>query len=1217
MSSSEKSKEDLLQEIETLKFRLGELENSNSNLTPGNIKQALEKVDMLVLFLNSQQEVVYCNDFYLEFTGLQKDEILGKSFNQIINSVESGFNNSTAFFDLIENGQVINKIKRKILDKEGNLRTIRFSIIYQNQTDQNLGTILVGEDITEKKKIIKALKEGNEQLEDFFENANDLIQFFAPDGQILFVNKAWKNTLGYSDDEVKDLNFKDIIHPDNLLNTLSYLDQIKNGIAVDRFETVFTTSNQKNIQVICSVNVKYENGKPAVFRGIFHDNTERIRAERAQNLYYKIAGHTINSENLEVLLYNIHQELKTMIAVNNFHVGLVDLENNIVNFPYYVDENFGEKVTTNQRVIGKGLTEYSYFNNKPTFLYEEDILKLAQAETVELLGPVPKIWIGVPLKLENRTIGVICVKSHSDRNKYKQRHLELLDFISGQIAIAIERKRNEQKIIEQTARLNSIFQSSSHLIWSVNKSNGLTSFNQNYAEAIQKKFNIVPDINPKSKFNKALKLSDQVYKEFVDEKYHLAFEGKPQHFEHKSTDNNGEGIWRETYLNPIFLPDGRIEEVSGISHDITEKKQWEIALQESEEKFRNIFESFQDIYFRTDIYGRITMISPSGFEISGYTPDEVIGKHITVFNVNPKKQTNLIKRLIRTGTVRNYENNLILKDGSVMQSISNIRLIYNKDGKPIAVDGVVRDITYLKKASEELYNAKEIAERSLKVKESFLANMSHEIRTPMNGIIGMIDLFNETNLNQEQRRYVQTIKKSSETLLTILNDILDLSKIEAGKMQLRLSPVNLEGTVEKLHSLFYQQAVNKKIKLEYFTDPELPAYALADETRLLQIMSNLASNSIKFTDEGSVSINMTVANKNNNTFTIKVEITDTGIGISEENKKKLFHSFSQIDDSSSKLYAGTGLGLAISKELCKLMNGEIGVESELGQGSTFWFTFEAKESKRGIAGRASEENEIKITDQLIDINPFILIVDDNQINQLVACEILKKSGCRVDVAENGLIAIEKVKQNHYDLIFMDIQMPQMDGIAATKHIRKMQITNLAPIIAMTAYSMKEDKEKFLIGGMDDYISKPIKSEILIQKVRDWVVNKSFTDNGNQAAADLLNNEIFNQEIFEKLKTYANAQTLNKIYTEFEKEVEEQLTDCQNSVLTEDFQTILNNLHTLKGTAGTLGVVKLENLARQIESKVKSGNYKNLENDLNILQNAFVEFRDNYKKLLKP
>jgi PAS domain S-box-containing protein len=1215
MPSSEKNKEDLQQEINTLKLRLGELENSNSNLTPSNVKQALEKVDMLVLFLNNQQEIVYCNEVYLEFTGSRKEDVLGKNFNQVINS-EKG-TSSTDLYSLIEEGQVINKIKRKIKNKDGNLRRIRFSIIFQSQTDENLGAILIGEDITEKKKIIKALKEGNKQLEDFFENANDLIQFFAPDGQILFVNKAWKNALGYNDEEVKELNFKDIIHPDNILTTLAYLDKIKNGIAVERFETVFITRNQKIIQVVCSINVKYENGKPAVFRGIFHDNTERIRAEKAQNLYNKIAGHTISSENLEVLLYNIHHELKSLIAVNNFHVGLLDLENNIVNFPYYVDENFGGKVTTNQRAIGKGLTEFSYFNNKPTLLYEEDILKLAEKDTVELLGPVPKIWIGVPLKLENRTIGVICVKSHSDRNKYKQRHLELLDFISGQVAIAIERKRNEQKIIEQTARLNSIFQSSSHLIWSINKSSGLTSFNQNYADAIHKKFNIHPDINPKSEFNNALMLSDEVYTDFVNEKYRFAFEGKPQHYEHKTTDSNGAGVWRETYLNPIFLPDGRIEEVSGISHDITEKKRWEITLKESEEKFRNIFESFQDIYFRTDIYGKITMISPSGFEISGYTPEEVIGKHITLFNVNHKKQTNLIKRLIRTGTVRNYENNLILKDGSVMQSISNIRLIYNKKGKPIAVDGVVRDITYLKKASEELLKAKEIAERSLKVKESFLANMSHEIRTPMNGIIGMIDLINETSLNDEQRNYVQTIKKSSETLLTILNDILDLSKIEAGKMQLRLSPVSLSGTVEKLYSLFYQQAVNKNIKLEYFTDTDLPAYVLTDETRLLQIMSNLASNSIKFTDTGSVSIHTKVAKKVDDIYTIKVEITDTGIGISKENTKKLFHSFSQIDDSSTKLYAGTGLGLAISKELCNLLNGEIGVVSELGEGSTFWFTFEAKESKRGLAEKSSDENEIKITNQLSDLNPYILIVDDNQINQLVACEILKKSGCQVDVAENGLIAIEKVKQNQYDLIFMDIQMPQMDGITATKHIRKMEIGNKTPIVAMTAYSMKEDKERFLIGGMDDYVSKPIKSEILIQKVREWVVNKSFTDNGNQAAAELVNNEIFNIEIFEKLTTYANAQTLNKIYSEFEKEVEEQLTECQNSVPTEDFQTILNILHTLKGTAGTLGVIKLENLARDIESKIKSGNYTSLENDLIILQKAFVEFRDNYKKLLKP
>ncbi len=1220
MSVSEKSKEELLQEISSLKQQMDSKEESSQPDTTENIRKALEKVNLLILFLNENSRIVYCNEACVRFTGLKHSDITGKSLSEIFNYPPYEHEEGNPIENLshfIKAGSEANKLKVKILNKDLKLRTVRFNVLYQSENSEFTQTILIGEDITDKKKIIKAIREGNEQLEDFFENANDLIQFFSLDGSILFVNKAWKNTLGYTEEEIKELNFIDIIHPDHRSDTIRYLENIKRGISTERFETVFTTSTKKNIQVICSINVKHENGIPIGFRGIFHDNTERIRAERAQNLYYKIAGHTINSENLENLLYNIHQELKTMIAVNNFHVALVDKENRILNFPYYVDENHGGKVTTYQRSVGKGLTEFSFFNDKPTFLYEEDILKLADEGTVELMGPVPKIWIGVPLKLENRTIGVICVKSHSDRNKYKQRHLELLDFISGQIAIAIERKRNEEKIIEQTARLNAIFQSSSHLIWSVNKARELTSFNQNYAETIYLKYDVYPEIEADGGKPKVMMLSDDIYHDFVNEKYQLAFQGKAQHFELKSTDKSGYDIWRETYLNPIFLPDGRIEEVSGISHDITEKKRWEIALQESEEKFRNIFESFQDIYFRTDIYGKITMVSPSGFEISGYTEDEVIGKHITVFNVSPKKQTNLIKRLLRTGTVRNYESNLILKDGSVMQSISNIRLIYNKDGKPVAVDGVVRDITYLKKASEELYKAKEIAERSLKVKESFLANMSHEIRTPMNGIIGMIDLINETNLDLEQKNYVQTIKKSSETLLTILNDILDLSKIEAGKMQLRLTPVSLEGTVEKLYSLFCQQAVNKNIELIYHTDPELPPYVLADETRLLQIMSNLTSNSIKFTDEGSVTINMLVHKKVVNTYTIKVEIIDTGIGIAKENKQKLFHSFSQIDDSSTKLYAGTGLGLAISKELCKLMNGEIGVESELGSGSNFWFTFEAKESKRSAASKSPEDNRPAIANKLEDINPYILIVDDNSINQLVASEILKKSGCKVDVAENGLIAIEKVKNNRYDLVFMDIQMPQMDGVTATKEIRKIESTYRTPIVAMTAYSMKEDKEKFLISGMDDYISKPIKAETLVAKVREWAETKKFSDNGHQAVSEQNENQILDKEVFDKLKNYANAQTLYKIYSEFEKEVEEQIATLKNSLLTDDIQTILNNLHTLKGTAGTLGVVRLEQLSRHIESNLKSGSQINLDKDMNQLFDAFDDFKLNYKKILTP
>lgn len=1224
MNSTNKTKEELEAEIQNLSIKIQHLEKEslpkkeNISALESKFRKALEKVGLLALSIDKNGNIPYCNDALLKFTGWKRENIIGKKWNEVLTPDENSEKDQEKLVRLIEKGELGSKVKRKIFAKDGSLRTIKFQVITEtsNHSEQFIKTF-VGEDITEKKRVIKALKESNENLQDLFENANDLIQVFTIDGKLLFVNNAWKKTLGYLDEEIINLNLHDIIHKDYQKPTFNFLDKVWEGDKSNKFETVFTTKNGKAIHVIGSINVRYENNKPVAFRGIFHDNTERIRAERAQNLYYKIANLTINSDNLESLLHNIHQELKTLIAVNNFHVALYDRDKNYLNFPYYVDETLGNKVITTKRKVGKGLTEYSLFSEKPVFLYEEDIMLLAHEKTVELLGPVPKIWLGVPLRLENRTIGVIAVKSHSDRNKYKRRHLELLDFISGQIAIAIERKRYEEKIVEQRARLNSIFESSSHLIWSVNKSRGLTSFNQNYAKAIYSKYKAYPEIDITSENPRILMLSGEEYHDFVNERYREAFKGIPQHFETKNIDKNSNDIWRETYLNPIFLPDGRIEEVSGISHDVTEKKHWEIALQESEEKFRNIFESFQDIYYRTDVFGRITMISPSGCHLSGFSQDEIIGKHITDFYSIPKKQGTLIRELLRTGTVRNYETNLRVKDGSVIQSISNIRLIYSKEGKPIAVDGVARDITYLKKASEELLKAKEIAERSLKVKESFLANMSHEIRTPMNGIIGMIDLLGETILDVEQIKYVQTIKKSSETLLTILNDILDLSKIEAGKMQLRLTSVSIENTVEKLHSLFFQQAASKNIYLEYQIDPNIPRYLLADETRLLQILSNLTSNSIKFTDKGGVSIKLFLEEKKDNVNRIKVEIIDSGIGISEENKKRLFESFSQVDNSSTKSYGGTGLGLAISKELCKMMNGKIGVESVLGKGSTFWFTFEAKESKRTNETKTITNNSSLASRKFTHYLPHILLVDDNNVNQLVASEILKKVGCTVDVASNGLEAIEKVQKHKYDLIFMDIQMPQMDGVTATREIKKLKLSHLPPIIAMTAYSMKDDKEKFLLSGMDDYLSKPIKSETLINKVKEWAnVPTEAAPKEHTPEQTLCDDDIFNNEVFQKLKNFANEQTLSKIYKEFEKETITQLKSCKNSLETEDFTNILNNLHTLKGTAGTLGVAKIENLARHIESNLKKQNYDNLHKDFEHLVTAFNEFKTSYKRIIK-
>jgi hypothetical protein len=433
-------------------------------------------------------------------------------------------------------------------------------------------------------------------------------------------------------------------------------------------------------------------------------------------------------------------------------------------------------------------------------------------------------------------------------------------------------------------------------------------------------------------------------------------------------------------------------------------------------------------------------------------------------------------------------------------------------------------------------------------------------------------------------------------------------------MQLRLTSVAMESMVEKLYSLFYQQAAAKNIYFECNISEEVPRYILADEIRLLQILSNLTSNSIKFTDKGGIKINIQLIAKRDNVNKIKVEISDTGIGISEQNKKVLFESFSQVDNSSTKSYGGTGLGLAISKELCKMMNGNIGVETKLGEGSTFWFTFEAKDSKRSQDSKLHSDATISISKSFTQFSPRILIVDDNSVNQLVAGEILRKSGCTIEVAGNGLEAIEKVKGNSYDLIFMDIQMPQMDGVTATREIRKLKIDNLPPIVAMTAYSMREDKEKFLLSGMDDYVSKPIKAEVLISKVKEWLSNTIIEEENEISPEE--GDEIFDMNVVGKLRNFANNETLTKIYKEFESESIEQLEQCKNSLETDDINNILNNLHTLKGTAGTLGVSKIERLSRQIEGNLKQQNKEGLYQDFEGLFAAFEEFKTNYRKIFK-
>ncbi|MFN4147201.1 MAG: PAS domain S-box protein [Runella sp.] len=1127
--------------------------------------------------------------------------------------------------EVFKRGMLVEFMELGILTKTNHLRKIQLHSLVLSP-DANDEFTLIGEDVTNKLRVATALDKSNAQLQDLVDNTSDLIQLISLEGKFLFVNRAWRERLGYDLSELVSLNLRDILWPEAAEATLQLLKRIQEGEQIADFETVFWSKQRKKIYLTGSVTCRYENGQPTGFRCILHDATSRVRAERSQSLYYSIANWTIKTQDLDEFYERVHEELGKVIDARNFFIALYDPTKSYMYFPYYVDEYFKGNVRFTKRKIGNGLTEYAIRANRPLFLYEKDIEELAEKQGLYMYGQIPKVMLCVPLRIGDRVTGIIGVKSYTNPNQYRPRNLEMLEFISGQVALAIARKQNEAELNRQTARLNAIFDSGAYLIWSVNKALQLTSFNKNYAEFIQTHLRTTPSIATSERLGWQL-LSPENRRVF-EEHYRQAFRGEPQNFELKieSRDSGGE-LWHEFSLDPIRTQEGRIEEVSGVARNITARKLAELAVQQSEEKFRGIFINLQDIYVRADRSGRITMISPSVLKRTGYTVEEALGTLVSDYFVDKERIRSALVRLRRDRSLRNFEAELRIKDGTVRQFMFNMLALRDETGEPIFA-ALVRDITELKRNQQELLKAKEEAEHLLKVKERFLANMSHEIRTPMNGIIGMLDLLNGTALDTEQKDYVQTMRRSSETLLNILNDILDLSKIEAGKMVLNEAPVALEEIFEKLTALFSQVARNKNNTLHYELGENLPQYIIADQTRLLQILSNLTSNALKFTENGTVSITAKSVWTKGKFHKIKVEVRDSGIGISADNLKLLFNAFSQVDTSSRKTFGGTGLGLAISKELCRLMKGEIGVESEWGQGSMFWFTFETKETLISPTQQKAEQQEIKLENFFKEFTPTILLVDDNFVNRKVASEILKKAGCRVDTAESGHRAIELVAATHstessyYDVIFMDIQMPDLDGIETTQRLRTQFGAHLPPIVAMTAYSMKEDRERFLSQGMDDYVPKPIRAQVLVQKVKEMVEvgqahqQSTLWQNKQKEIAQEIQTPIIDLDVVGQLRDLGGMELVSSIFEEFVAESSQLVEEAVRAFEKGDIATVKSNLHTLKGSAGTIGVLRVAEIARLGEGKLKTNDTSTLAQDLPNLQAAFQEFLEQYEGVLE-
>lgn len=382
---------------------------------------------------------------------------------------------------------------------------------------------------------------------------------------------------------------------------------------------------------------------------------------------------------------------------------------------------------------------------------------------------------------------------------------------------------------------------------------------------------------------------------------------------------------------------------------------------------------------------------------------------------------------------------------------------------------------------DQLKEKNKLIHQASKSRQDFLANMSHEIRTPMVGVIGMIDLLAKTTkLDELQKEYISTVHQSSLTLLNILNQILDISKIESGKFTLASTVFNLKQLIHQNIDLFLATSKAKGIDFNMTYDLNVPEVIVADDNRLSQILSNLIGNAIKFTHEGIITIKTSLKSKKNDTIIILIEIIDTGIGISKANQKNLFNRFTQFHEKSIMSGTGSGLGLSISKKLTSLMKGDLGVISEEGNGSTFWFTFTAE-----IAELPAEK--LKTESFQLDNDPLnlhVLLVEDSETNILVSKQILKYLGCTTEVAKNGRQALDLFEEDKFNVILMDINLPELNGVETSKIIRK-KYKKVPPIIALTSNALPGDAERFIAQGLDDYITKPFTTEILNIKLKNW------------------------------------------------------------------------------------------------------------------------------------
>ncbi len=616
-----------------------------------------------------------------------------------------------------------------------------------------------------------------------------------------------------------------------------------------------------------------------------------------------------------------------------------------------------------------------------------------------------------------------------------------------------------------------------------------------------------------------------------------------------------------------------------------------------------------------DKTGHIEYANPAGARLLGFSAQELIGK--TPNDLTPPQHHALLQQtrtLREQGESNTYEIELLRADGQLVPIIATGTPRGTGDSYQGAIV-VGTDLTKQKHLEQQLEKARDDALDAARSKSEFLATMSHEIRTPLNSVIGMTELLLESDLAAEQRELAWTAHQSADALLTIIDDILDFTKIEANKIELERAPFDLCEIVRGAMEIVQAGAASKALEMRYTIDPTVPCFVQGDAGRLRQILLNLLSNAVKFTAQGSVRLQVeTEQSSVTDSFaTVRFVVRDTGIGISEAAQRRLFQPFVQADGGITRRYGGSGLGLAISKRLVELMGGEIHVDSTEGTGSTFWFwvrlPLSAAPSEKARQLREPAYVNVAATTRIV------LLAEDNLTNQKLAQLQLIKLGYAVQIVGNGLAAVQAMRETTergeaYEMILMDCQMPEMDGYAATRAIRAYEASQRhhTPIVAMTANALQGDREKCLEAGMDDYITKPVTLQVLRSILDHWT-GASQTNELPVVAPPTLSDVTFDPDYLDSLRSEQapdNTLAIQEIVRGFIAETRTRLQNMQTALAAQDYETVRRSVHSLRGSAGSLGALRLTKLATAMLKNVKQEQPTNLAEQLDAIESEFEQ-----------